>query len=141
MDTAGGQELIRAIEEYRSQRCIRIFQNVPRTEFVNTLRQAACLIGNSSLGFLEAPFLKLPAINVGNRQKGRLHGDNVMFVPHDRKAIVAAINKACFDTEFIQKVQDGFCPYGDGQTSRRVVEILSTIELGENLLTKTITYE
>ena len=56
---------------------------MPHNIFVNLLRNASVLIGNSSMGLLEAPSYKLPVINVGNRQKGRLNAGNVEFISHE----------------------------------------------------------
>jgi len=137
---AGGEGLIRCIEEYRHVECIKIFKNVPRVQFVNTLRHAACLIGNSSLGIMEAPFLKLPAINVGNRQKGRLCGDNMIFTVHKREHIADSIKTACFDERFRAAVRAGKSPYGDGRSSDRIVKILADISIDEKLLVKEIAY-
>ena len=50
-------------------------------------------MGNSSCGILEAPALKIPVVNVGNRQKGRLHAKNVIFVDHKLNDIYEAIKK------------------------------------------------
>ena len=49
------------------------------------------MLGNSSSGLIEAPALGLPAINVGDRQLGRLRGENVIDVPADADAIAAAL--------------------------------------------------
>ena len=69
-------DIIRAIEEYKHLPHIKIYKNLERLRFVNLMRNASCLIGNSSCGLLEAPFVKLPVINVGNRQKGRINAGN-----------------------------------------------------------------
>ena len=138
---AGSHGIIQAIEEYRHLQNIRIFRNVPRYEFVNTLRQAACLLGNSSLGIVEAPFLKLPTINVGNRQKGREHGDNVMFIPHEEEAIVKAVDICLTDQDFLAKVKSGFNPYGDSYSAERIARTLAEIPINETLLVKELTYE
>ena len=71
--------MIRAIHEYDSLPFLFVAKNIPRLEFVNLMRRASCLLGNSSAGILEAPLLKLPVINVGNRQRGRMHAENVQF--------------------------------------------------------------
>ena len=63
---AGGQQMIRAINEFSELPQLFIAKNIPRLEFVNLMRRASCLIGNSSAGILEAPLLKLPVVNVGN---------------------------------------------------------------------------
>ena len=97
---AGGQQMIRAIREFKDLPNLWVFKNIPRLEFVNLMRHAACLVGNSSAGILEAPLMKLPVVNIGNRQKGRLHAENVQFVTHDADKIKAAVNRACCDSVY-----------------------------------------
>lgn len=137
---AGGGELIRCIEEYKNLECLRVFKNIPRREFVNTLRHAACLVGNSSLGIIEAPFLKLPVVNIGNRQNNRLHGDNVVFTPHDERKISDAVQYCISDQNFLRKVAEGSLMYGDGRASQKIADILATIPIDDALLIKQITY-
>lgn len=137
---AGGQQLIRAIREYEHLPYFYTAKNIPRIEFINLMRRASCLLGNSSAGILEAPLLKLPVINVGNRQKGRLHAENVEFVPHDVDAIQMAVRRAIFDREYRECVGRCKNPYGEGKSSDRIAEILASIPIDENLLIKDITY-
>jgi GDP/UDP-N,N'-diacetylbacillosamine 2-epimerase (hydrolysing) len=137
---AGGQQMIRAIREFEHLPHLHVFKNIPRLEFVNLMRHADCLLGNSSAGILEAPLLKLPAVNVGNRQKGRLHAENVQFVPHDLKIIKAAVNKACFDQDYISLLQKCENPYGDGSSSIRIANALASTVIDTSLLIKDIAY-
>lgn len=137
---AGGQQIIRAIHEYQDLPGLYTVKNMPRLEFVNVMRRASCMLGNSSAGILEAPLLKLPVINVGNRQKGRLHAENVQFVAHDAGAIVAAVERAIFDSAYRARVERCGNPYGDGHSSSRIAEILATVTIDEQLLIKDITY-
>ena len=74
-------------------------------------------MGNSSAGILEAPLLKIPVVNVGNRQKGRLHAENVTFVPHDKSSIVNAVKRCIYDYSYIEQVKLCANPYGDGHSS------------------------
>ncbi len=137
---AGSQDIIRCLHAHEDLAHIKIHRHVGRKEFVNTLRHASCLVGNSSAGLLEAPFLRLPAVNVGNRQQGRMHADNVQFVPHDKDQIKQAILKACGDSEYRKKIEACPSPYGDGKSGERIASILASIPLDANLLTKDITY-
>lgn len=137
---AGGQQMIKAINEYVHLPFIHVQKNIPRLEFVNIMRKASCMLGNSSAGILEAPFLKLPVINVGNRQKGRLHSDNVNFVNHDKEEIIDAIKNAIFNDEYKEQVRKCINPYGDGNTSVKIANILANIEIDSKLLIKEITY-
>ena len=136
----GSRDIIRCLHESESLPFIRIFKNIPRLEFVNTLRHASCLVGNSSAGLLEAPFLKLPVVNTGNRQKGRLHAENVQFVPQDTEAIKEAIKKACFDEDYRKVVSQCLSPYGDGHAAEKIVKILAEVKLDKDFRIKDITY-
>lgn len=140
---SGSMAIIEAYNEYvdRYPEKFVLFKNLERNMYINLLRNAAFLIGNSSSGLLEAPSLGLPAVNVGSRQRGRIHGDNVLFVDNNKKQILSAIQKILLDKEFVNKVAKRINPYGDGAASIKTVEILSQIELNNNLVYKNITYK
>lgn len=137
---AGSQELVRAIHECEHLPFLYTAKNIPRLEFVNIMRKASCMLGNSSAGILEAPLLKLPVINVGNRQKGRLHAENVQFVPHDVNEICEAVRKAVYDQTYLEVVKSCLNPYGNGTSSKEIANILATVPIDSKLLIKEITY-
>jgi GDP/UDP-N,N'-diacetylbacillosamine 2-epimerase (hydrolysing) len=137
---AGSREIINVIRKYEKLKFLYTFKNIPRIEYINLLRNASCLIGNSSAGILEAPLIKLPVINIGNRQKGRLHAENVNFVSHNREEIKKAIDLALFNTEYKNKVLNCSNPYGDGQSSLRIANIIADTIIDQRLLIKDITY-
>lgn len=131
----GSNQIIDVIEAHRQNPRISVFRNIPDREFVNLLRRATVLLGNSSLGLLEAPYLKLPVVNVGRRQSERHHSSNVFFVPPEREAIVRQI-RAIIENGI------GECenPFGDGHTGERVAELLATTKIDEKLLNKDLSY-
>lgn len=131
----GSNQIIEVIEEHRSHPRVSVFKNIPDTEFVNLLRRATVLLGNSSLGLLEAPYLKLPVVNVGRRQSERHHASNVFFVPADREAIVRQV-RAIMDN----KISECENPFGDGHTGERVAELLATTAIDARLLNKDLSY-
>lgn len=137
---AGGLQMIRAIGEYEDQPLIHVEKNLPRSDFINLMRRASCLVGNSSAGILEAPLLKLPVVNIGNRQVGRLHAENVQFVPHEKGKILEALRRAVFDEAYRQSVTTCSNPYGDGQSSARIAQLLATIPIDRELLIKDLTF-
>ena len=138
---AGNYDIILAYEEYASKypETFRLFKNLERDTYVNLLRHAKGLIGNSSSGLTEAPSLGLPAINIGTRQRGRIHGANVIFVDNDKQQILSAIEKIDDET-FLKEVQKKENPYGKGDSADTVLNILATIEINDWLLHKNITY-
>lgn len=137
---AGNMEIRHLLERYR-QPFMRIERNVPRDIYAGLMTVASVMVGNSSSGLIEAPCFKLPAVNVGTRQRSRQRGNNVIDVPAERTAIQAAIQRA-LAPEFCRHLQEN-CenPYlSDGQVSRRIVQILTTIPIDEELLKKQIAY-
>jgi GDP/UDP-N,N'-diacetylbacillosamine 2-epimerase (hydrolysing) len=136
----GSGQIIAAIGEFESNPRFKAFRNIPDVQFVNLLRGATALLGNSSLGLLEAPFLQLAAINVGSRQKARHHSDNIFFVSCDRNAIVKQVRAIIDDPETRRRVANCANPFGDGHTGKRVADLLATTALDPRLLNKDLNY-
>lgn len=137
---AGAQDIIREIERSSHLPFIKTFPNLVHSEYVNLLRHADVLIGNSSSGIIEAPFIKLPVVNIGSRNVGREHGRNIIYVPAKKGEIIEAIKKALYDKKFLKEVKRGKTPFGDGRVSRRIIKILKEIKIDKKLLQKKITY-
>lgn len=123
----GSYDILKVIEEFIDSEYIKFYKTLPREIFVNTMRNSLALVGNSSMGILEAPFYKLPVVNIGNRQKGRLNAGNVEFVNYDKEEIKKALNKACFDESYRDHIKKLKNPYGDGQASQKIKDILLSI--------------
>jgi len=136
----GADKIIGVIEEYRSDPRVNIFRNIPDAPFVNLLRNAAALVGNSSMGLLEAPYLKLPVINVGRRQSNRHHAENVFFVPAERARIAQQLRDIMENPATQDKIRNCANPFGDGHTGERVAELLATTPINSKLLDKDLSY-
>jgi len=137
---AGGIRMIKVIERSNFPPYIRTYPSLPQKQYLGLMATAAVMVGNSSSGIIEAPSFGLPFVNIGMRQEGRLRGDNVIDVPHDRDAIVEAVRKALHDKAFREKVSKRRNPWGDGKAAKRIVKLLSELEITEELLQKQITY-
>ncbi|GHE53514.1 UDP-N-acetylglucosamine 2-epimerase [Roseivirga thermotolerans] len=114
------------IEEVKASG-IKWYPSLPTVKFVNLYRNAWALVGNSSSGIHETPSLKIPAVNIGNRQMGRERAENVIDVPNNSEAIEAGIRKALYDTEFREFVSGIENPYGTGDSAKRIVDILKNV--------------
>lgn len=137
----GGREIIRVIEEYRAKYdFLKVFKNLSQVEYLSLLNTADAMIGNSSSGIIEAPSFKLPVINIGTRQEGRLRAINVIDVGYKKEEILEGINKALYGMEFIEKLRNCINPYGNGNAGEKISEILSRVEISRSLLQKRITY-
>jgi len=137
---AGGLEAIRAISEYEALPFIHVYKNINRNVFISLLSHVSALVGNSSCGILEAPCFKLPAINIGNRQRGRMQAGNVINTEVDKNQIKEGILMSLDEEKFRAKLESCVNPYGDGKSSRIILEILEGLEINNRLIDKQITY-
>jgi UDP-N-acetylglucosamine 2-epimerase (non-hydrolysing)/GDP/UDP-N,N'-diacetylbacillosamine 2-epimerase (hydrolysing) len=136
---AGYEGVLKAIGELAKPPQFRVRINLEAPMFWGLLAVARVLAGNSSAGLIETPSFHLPAVDIGRRQQGRLHAENVIHVGHDRAAIGAAIDRALSDA--FRAVAAG-CrqPFGDGHAGRRIVETLREVPLDRRLLLKRMAY-
>ena len=123
------------IIDYITSSNLKWYPSLPTDIFINLYRNVDALIGNSSSGIHETPTMKIPAINIGNRQQGRERAANVLDVPNEKTAIIGAISQALFDTDFIDMVKQLENPYGDGHSAEKIVAVLKEISLS-NLVQK-----
>ncbi len=109
--------------------------NLDPLTYWSLLRHVALFVGNSSSGIMEAASFALPAVNVGLRQQGRERPRNVIDAEADTRAILDAVTRARSDS-FRQSLSGLENPYGDGRASERIVKVLTTVPLGQDLLMK-----
>lgn len=103
-------------------------------DYPAALKAADVLVGNSSSGIIEAASLRLPVVDVGDRQRGRLRPANVLHVGEQADDIAAAIRRA-LDPAFRLGLGDLANPYGSGDASERIVRALLEVRL-DRLTTK-----
>lgn len=107
----------------------RVFDSLPRDVFISLLAHVDVLVGNSSCGLYEAPTLKTPTVNIGDRQGGRLRASSVIDCGFDN--IPEAIEKA-----LMMDCSDVVNPYGCGDSSEKIVNILRGIDNPKGLIKK-----
>jgi len=84
------------------------------------------MIGNSSSGLVEAPSFKLPVVNIGDRQKGRISPPNVLSAPATTAAVATAWREA-LSPAFRDSLAEIENPYGDGNAVGRIMDVLKTL--------------
>jgi len=133
-----GRVIIEKIKSYVTAKPERaaLFSSLGQLRYLSLLKNSALMVGNSSSGIIEAPSFELPVVNISDRQKGRVRAANVIDVPVcGKNDITTAIRKA-FSKEFRSSLEGLGNPYGKGDSSRKIVEKLKTVALGEDLLKK-----
>ncbi len=120
----GSRWLLARLQEWeREQHGVVISESLGKL-FPAAMKGCDVMIGNSSAGIVEAPFLKVPSVNVGQRQEGRLRATSVIDAVGDEKAIRYAIDKA-LSSQFRRSLVDTISPFGDGQAGEQIAAILA----------------
>jgi UDP-hydrolysing UDP-N-acetyl-D-glucosamine 2-epimerase len=131
-----GREFIREIERFRdSTEGVHLVANLGTRGYFSLMKHAAAMVGNSSSGIIEAASFELPVVDIGDRQKGRVRGANVLHAPCERAAIEAAVRRAVAP-EFRRALSGMENPYGTGHAAEKIVETLRTVPL-DGLVKKT----
>jgi UDP-N-acetylglucosamine 2-epimerase (non-hydrolysing)/GDP/UDP-N,N'-diacetylbacillosamine 2-epimerase (hydrolysing) len=113
----------------------KIYTNLDSVTYLSLLRQVDVLVGNSSSGIMESASFALPTVNVGLRQQGRERARNVLDADADGRAILAAVNMAR-NAQFRESLRGMANPYGEGVASEKIVRVLTTVPLSQELLMK-----
>jgi len=106
--------------------------------YLSCLKHVSIMVGNSSSGLTEAPSFRLPVVNVGDRQEGRVRAQNVIDVPCTRDAIKKGIAKA-LSSRFrssLHGMRNPYARYQTGRASERIKNVLRETEISANLLKK-----
>jgi len=98
-----------------------LFDSLGSDKYLSTVAASEMVIGNSSSGIIEVPFLQIPTIDLGIRQKGRVKGPSVIHVDEDRKEITEAIQKVIDRKDEIDYSNH---PYYNGGASDRIMKAL-----------------
>lgn len=128
--------VMRAIEEFVARRENAVLvDNLGTRAYFSLMREARCMVGNSSSGIIEAASFELPVVNVGDRQAGRVRGANVIDVPEEREAISAALRQACSE-QFRQNLRGLVNPYGTGRAAEIIAQMLIACPFDGRLIQK-----
>lgn len=119
----GGKQINEFIEKKAQKYAdkIKVIPSMGNIRYLSFMHQASFVIGNSSSGIVEAPFLNIPVINIGNRQKGRHLCDNIYQCNPTKSEITKAIHEIT-DGKYIMAKDLNY--WGDGHTSEKILQIL-----------------
>lgn len=127
-----GNEINAIINEFvksRPERAV-FFYSLGQLRYLSCLKHFDMMIGNSSSGIIEAPSFKLPVVNIGNRQKGRIMAKNIINCDINRDDIALAIRKG-LSISFKETLEQLKSPYGDGNAAEMILEIIKTHRISE----------
>lgn len=128
----GGRALNSRLERWASAHDnSSVFHSMGQLRYLSLMAQVDAVVGNSSSGLYEAPSLRRPTVDIGERQRGRLGAASVIRCPPRRDEILAAIKRAVtMDCSAVVN------PYGDGHSAERIVRLLKAVPDPRALLKK-----
>jgi UDP-hydrolysing UDP-N-acetyl-D-glucosamine 2-epimerase len=128
----GGRILIKMIDDFvKKHYNAKVFTSLGQLLYLSIISNVDAVVGNSSSGLYEVPSFKKPTVNIGDRQKGRLQATSVINCQPETKEIINAIQEA-----FTKDCSRTINPYGDGNSSQRIINILRGIPDYKFLLKK-----
>jgi len=116
----------------------KLVDNLGQVNYFSCLKYFDLVLGNSSSGVVEAPSFKIPVVNIGDRQKGRVRAKNVIDVGCSVSDIKAGI-KIALSKRFkgaLKKAKNPYERYKDGKVSNRIKDKLKNIRINDELIKK-----
>ncbi len=119
---------------------LHVYTSLGIRRYLSLMKYCEFVLGNSSSGIIEAPAFKVPTVNIGDRQRGRLQSDSIINCGTVTKDIVAAIKRA-MSSEHHKVCEKVISPYGDGHAADRIANKAVEIVLNGNIDLKKMFYK
>ena len=126
----GGRFINKYIDNFSSKykEKVFIYTNLGTLKYLSVMKYVDLVMGNSSSGIIETPSFKIPTVNIGDRQKGRVRGNSVIDVNPKKEEILNAVKKA----EKIAKNKI-FNPYDQGGATERIYRTIKEYLLNNKI--------
>ncbi|WP_312857305.1 UDP-N-acetylglucosamine 2-epimerase [Neobacillus endophyticus] len=122
---ADGRVINKLIDNYveKNRENSIAFTSLGQIRYLSAMKYSAFVMGNSSSGIIETPTFKIPCINIGDRQKGRIQATNIINCPPKKADIILAIKHA-LSPNFRLSLSNLNSPFGNGDTSEHILRII-----------------
>jgi len=114
------------------------FPHLGHLRYLSCLQHLTVMVGNSSSGLIEAPSFRMPVVNIGDRQRGRIRAANVIDVPCSRAEILRGIQRAASPhfRASLRRMRNPYDRFHDGRTSERIKNVLRDVKISSDFLKK-----
>lgn len=125
-----GKVIIEMIEAYANKHPERVavFPSLGQRRYLSVLQYVRAVAGNSSSGIVEVPSMKIPTLDIGIRQRGRLAADSVTHCGVSTEEISAGLNEVLSDAAQA-KARTAKNPYEQPDTLGKIVDTICTYPL------------
>lgn len=118
----GGRMINKAIQEFvLNHSNSKLYDSLGQLNYLSAAKYAEVVIGNSSSGLIEVPYLRTPTVNCGARQEGREQPSSVFNTKLDAKEIYLTIERARKFNGAYKKI------FGDGNVSDKILSVLRSL--------------
>ncbi|MFN0729534.1 UDP-N-acetylglucosamine 2-epimerase [Polaribacter gochangensis] len=121
----GTDEILVQYKRLENNSRFKIFPSLRFEYFLRLLKESTFIIGNSSAGIREAPFYKIPTINIGSRQNNRSKGNSILNVSHEINEILSAITKC----NQIKSEKLDISDFGKGNSNTLFLHLLNSKQI------------
>lgn len=125
-----GRIIISLIDQYvatHSNKSVA-FISLGQLRYLSLLQHVDMVVGNSSSGLIEVPSFKIPTINIGDRQRGRLKSKSVIDCEPIKDSIIKAFEIAK-SASFKKSLDSLENLYGTGNSSDKIMTVLRNIDI------------
>jgi len=131
----GSETIIKLIKKEAMKENRYYYKSLGMVKYLNLVPYCSFVIGNSSSGILEVPFFKIPTINIGDRQAGRIKHKSILDTDYRYESIKAAIDKA-LSSKFLKELNQMHYKFGEGDAADKMVKIIKSITIDQKFLRK-----
>ena len=126
----GGRQIIPLIEDYSEKEPCRALavRSLGQKKYLSALKYASAIIGNSSSGIIEAPSFKVPTLNIGDRQRGRIAAKSVLNAPPLKHEIIKKIN-ILISSKYKKNSNKYNNPYESSDATKQIIRMIKKIKL------------
>ena len=118
----GGEFINRMLDEAEKEiPNLHVFTSLGVRRNLSLMKFSRFVLGNSSSGIIETPAFRIPTVNIGDRQRGRLQSESIINCGEDMESIISAIAKALSE-EHMAVSRSVVSPYGDGNAASRIAK-------------------
>lgn len=129
----GGNEINAILEKNEKKiKNLHVFSSLGVKRYLSLMKNCEFVLGNSSSGIIEAPAFKVPTVNIGNRQRGRLQSKSIINCEEEASSIVLAI-KTALSVEFRMVCAKVESPYGKGDSAEKISRKIYDIILNKEI--------
>lgn len=129
----GGRVINKMIDEITNKypKKYTSFTSLNILQYLSLMKHCEALVGNSSSGILEAPSFRIPTINIGDRQKGRIQSKSIINSEPKAENIYTSLKESMSES-FKNEISNMVNPYGDGNVSDKIIDKIK-IALNNNI--------